>query len=111
VSALHESVRADPEVQGIAIATAVVVVASILADTPQREEPDSIAFEVGRFDPIKNAKAATPPSLGPYALNGSFLAVVKVSLRPREDNRVFPPSQSLNQVIGVDPGYHADADR
>jgi len=53
------SVRADPEVQGIAIATGVVVAASILADTPQREEPDSIAFEAGRFDPIKNVKQAT----------------------------------------------------
>src|SRR5207302_347710 len=43
------SVRADPEVQGIAIATGIVVIASILADTVQREEPNSIAFEVGRF--------------------------------------------------------------
>jgi len=53
------SVRADPEVQGIAIATGIVVIASILADTVQREEPNSIAFEVGRFDPIKNVKQAT----------------------------------------------------
>ena len=53
------SVRADPEVQGIAIATGIVVIASILADTLQREEPNSIAYEVGRFDPIKNVKQAT----------------------------------------------------
>src|SRR5713101_3013980 len=53
------SVHADPEVQGIAIATGVVVLASILADMPQREEPDSVAFETGRFDPIKNVKQAT----------------------------------------------------
>ena len=31
----------------------------ILADMPQREEPDSIHFEVGRFDPAKNVKQAT----------------------------------------------------
>ncbi len=59
IAAASGSVRADSEVQGIAIATAAVVVASILADTTQREEPDSIAFEVGRFDPIKNVKQAT----------------------------------------------------
>jgi Lipid A 3-O-deacylase (PagL) len=53
------SVRADPEVQGIALATGIVVIASILADMPQREEPDSIHFEVGRFDPVKNVKQAT----------------------------------------------------
>ena len=53
------SVRADPEVQSIAIATGVVVLASLLADLPQHEEPDSIALEVGRFDPIKNVKQAT----------------------------------------------------
>ena len=53
------SARADAEVQGIAIASGVVVVASILANAPQREEPDSIAFEAGRFDPIKNVKQAT----------------------------------------------------
>ena len=46
-AAASGSVRADPEVQGIAIATGIVVVASILANLPQREEPDSIAFGVG----------------------------------------------------------------
>jgi lipid A 3-O-deacylase len=58
-AATSGSVRADPEVQGLAIATGIVVVASILANLPQREEPDFIAFGVGRFDPIKNVKQAT----------------------------------------------------
>jgi lipid A 3-O-deacylase len=46
-------------VTSIAIAAGVVVVASLLAHTPQREEPDSVLFEAGRFDPIKNVKQAT----------------------------------------------------
>ena len=71
------SVRADPEVQGIAIATGVVVVASILADTPQREEPDSIAFDAGRFDPIKNVKQATA-----FGAEYHFDKFVWLGLRP-----------------------------
>ncbi len=59
VAAASRSACAGPEVQGIAIATGIVVVASILANLPQREEPDSIAFSAGRFDPIKNVKQAT----------------------------------------------------
>jgi len=53
------SVHADLEVQGIALATGIVVIASILADMPKREELDSLDFEVGRFDPVKNVKQAT----------------------------------------------------
>ena len=53
------SVHADLEVQGIALATGIVVLASILADMLKREAIDSIAFEVGRFDPVKNVKQAT----------------------------------------------------
>lgn len=53
------SLRADPEVQGIAVATAVVVLASILADRPQHEEPDFIALEAGCLDLIKSVNQAT----------------------------------------------------
>ncbi len=59
LAALSEPVRADPEVQSIAIAAGVVVVASLLAHVPRRDEPDSLLFEIGRFDPVKNAKQAT----------------------------------------------------
>jgi lipid A 3-O-deacylase len=51
--------RADPEVQALAIAAGVVVVAASLADTARREEPDAIALEVGRFDAIKKVQPAT----------------------------------------------------
>lgn len=51
--------HADPEVQALAIAAGVVIVAASVADTPKREEPDAIALELGRFDPIKNVQPAT----------------------------------------------------
>ena len=51
--------HADAEVQALAIAAGVVVVAATVADTAKREESDQISLEVGRFDPIKNVKPAT----------------------------------------------------
>ncbi len=50
------SARADPEVQGLAAATAVVLLAEIWGDAPKRAEPNWIAFEAGAFDPIKNER-------------------------------------------------------
>ena len=49
--------HADPEVQGLAIATGLVVLTAIGA--PTREESDYVALEAGRLDPIKNVQPAT----------------------------------------------------
>jgi hypothetical protein len=51
--------RADPEVEALAIAAGVVVVAASLADTARGEAPDAIALEVGRFDAIKKVQPAS----------------------------------------------------
>jgi len=59
LAAASQSARADAEVQALAIATGVVVLAAIVADAPRREEPDAMELEVGRFDAIKNVKPAT----------------------------------------------------
>ena len=48
---------ADPEVQGLAIATGLVV-ATALAIPPEAEV-DHLSFGAGRFDPIKNVQPAT----------------------------------------------------
>lgn len=53
------SVGADPEVQAIAIASATVILASIIVDAPKRDEPDYLAGELGRFDLVKNVDQAT----------------------------------------------------
>ncbi len=51
--------RADPEVQALAVATGVIALAEIFGGSPVHEEPDSIAVEVGRFDPVKDVQQAT----------------------------------------------------
>jgi hypothetical protein len=48
---------ADPEVEGLAIATGVLVVAAIVA--AEHDEPNFAAFQVGRLDPVKNVQQAT----------------------------------------------------
>ena len=53
--------RADPEVQGLAIATGIIVAAAVA--TPEHDESSLVAFEAGRFDLIKNVKPATAFSL------------------------------------------------
>jgi hypothetical protein len=58
LATVSATARADPEVEALAIAAGVVVVAANLADTARREEPDAIALEVGRFDAIKNVQPA-----------------------------------------------------
>ena len=59
LATVSAAARADPEVEALAIAAGVVVVAASLADTARREEPDAIALEVGRFDAIKNVQPAS----------------------------------------------------
>jgi hypothetical protein len=54
-----EPAHADPEVQALAVATGVVVVAAILVDSPVHEETDYVAFEAGRFDPVKDVQQAS----------------------------------------------------
>jgi lipid A 3-O-deacylase len=56
VAGVHGSARADHEVQGLAAATAIVLLAELWGDAPKRAEPDWIAFEGGAFDPIKNER-------------------------------------------------------
>jgi hypothetical protein len=51
------SVRADHEVEGLAIATGVLVVAAVAE--PAQKEPTLISFELGRLDPVKNVQQAT----------------------------------------------------
>lgn len=50
---------ADPEVQALAVATGGVVLAAIFIDRSVHEEPDYVAVEGGRFDPVKNVQQAT----------------------------------------------------
>jgi hypothetical protein len=59
LAAASTAVRADREVEALAIAAGVVIVAAAVAGTPPREEADAVALEGGRFDPIKNVKPAT----------------------------------------------------
>lgn len=56
VGAVQSPARADPVVQGIAIASGLLVIESLFVDTPKKDEPDYISVEGGRFDPIKNVK-------------------------------------------------------
>lgn len=51
------SVRADHEVEGLAIATGVLVVAAVAA--PEQKEATFVSFELGRLDPVKNVQQAT----------------------------------------------------
>jgi len=51
--------RADAEVEALAMATGVIVLASLITDMPEREEPDAVALEVGRFDAVKKVQPAT----------------------------------------------------
>jgi lipid A 3-O-deacylase len=53
---------ADPEVQALAVASGVVILAAIFIDRPVHEEPDYIAVEGGQFDAVKNVQQAA--SLG-----------------------------------------------
>jgi Lipid A 3-O-deacylase (PagL) len=41
--------RADAEAEALAIATGVIVLASLITGMPERDEPDAVAFEVDRF--------------------------------------------------------------
>jgi lipid A 3-O-deacylase len=51
--------RADPEVQALAFATGGIVLAAIFVDNSVHEEPNYVALEGGRFDPVKNVQQAT----------------------------------------------------
>ena len=51
------SARADKEVQALAVATAGAIATTIA--TPIPTETDQIAFEGGRFDPVKDVQPAT----------------------------------------------------
>ncbi|HXX83214.1 MAG TPA: acyloxyacyl hydrolase [Casimicrobiaceae bacterium] len=62
--------RADPEVQALAIASAVVVVATIAE--PPLDGPDEIAFEAGGFDVVKNVQPAAAFGLE-YRIGKSLL--------------------------------------
>ena len=53
------SAHADPEVQAIAIAAGVDLVAALIANGPKHDESDYVTLEGGRFDPVKNVKPAT----------------------------------------------------
>jgi len=57
LAAQATAVSADPEVQALAIATGVLVAYAIA--TPDDQESSHLAFEVGRFDAVKNADPAT----------------------------------------------------
>jgi lipid A 3-O-deacylase len=57
LAAQATAVSADPEVQALAIATGVLVVYAIA--TPDEQESSHLAFEVGRFDAVKNTDPAT----------------------------------------------------
>ena len=50
--------RADPDVQALAAATAVVALAEILGDAPGRPQPDYLAIEGGGFDVVKHTNPA-----------------------------------------------------
>jgi len=66
-----QSPRADPVVEAIAIASGVLVLESLLVDTPTEDEPDFISFEGGRFDPVKQVKQST--EFGSEYRSGMFL--------------------------------------
>jgi len=71
LAAASVSARADTEVQALAIATGVVVLAAIVTDAPKREEPDAVELEAGRFDQIKDVQPAT--TFGGEFRAGEFL--------------------------------------
>ena len=51
--------KADPVVQGLAVATGAVVLAEILWPSANPDQRDFVAFEAGRFDAIKKEEPAT----------------------------------------------------
>jgi hypothetical protein len=69
--------RADPVVQGLAVATAVVVAADLLVDAPLVDDIDRVLLQVGRFDVVKNKAPATE-----FELQYRFGAAVLWQLRP-----------------------------
>lgn len=77
LAALQGTVRADPVVQGLAAASAVVVLAEILRDEPAGKDRDFVAFEGGRFDAIKNTDPATE-----FGLEYHFGAQLLWKLKP-----------------------------
>jgi lipid A 3-O-deacylase len=52
------AVRADPEVEALAIAAGVDVAAAVAFDAFRGDEPGRIAVEVGGFDVVKNVQRA-----------------------------------------------------
>lgn len=55
----HFPAKAEPVVQGLAAATGVVVLAEVLWPSSEPDRRDFLAFDVGRFDAIKNEQRAT----------------------------------------------------
>lgn len=58
IGAGRNPVRADPVVNGIVIASGILVLESLFVDTPTQNEADRLSFEGGAFDPIKDVKPA-----------------------------------------------------
>ena len=58
-ASLASAANADPVVQGLAAATAVVVLAELLWPSANPDQRDFMAFEAGRFDAIKKDQSAT----------------------------------------------------
>ena len=72
----HGSARADPEVQGLAAATAIALLAELWGDAPKRAEPNWVVIEGGAFDPIKNERASAELGLE-YRLHEFILWKIK----------------------------------
>ena len=68
---ISKPTRADPVVNAIAAASAVLVIESIFLDTPQEDEQDFISVEAGRFDPYRQIKQSE--EFGAEYRSGFFL--------------------------------------
>lgn len=67
--------RADDVVNGIAVASGILVIESLFVDTPTQAEPDYVSIEGGRFDPVRAEKQST--EFGLEYRPGMFLWKVK----------------------------------